>query len=92
MTVVKITTPIAYASPRSAVLATLFTKMLMESLNQYVYAAHVAGLTFNVSDTVTGFEVRTTFARIVPLVLQKKHQAPNERLQRQTASVVEGGL
>src|SRR5262249_22158318 len=54
----RITSPLAYSSPRNTVLAKLFTKMLTESLNEYAYAADIAGLTYEITSSVFGFEVR----------------------------------
>ncbi len=42
-------TPQVYQSPRSAVLAQLYASAINEGLNEFGYAAHIAGLNFGIS-------------------------------------------
>lgn len=53
-------------------LAKLFTKMLSESLNEYAYAADIAGLTYEISNSANGFELRMKgYNDKQPVLLQK---------------------
>ncbi|KAK4783649.1 hypothetical protein SAY86_008023 [Trapa natans] len=49
--------PLASNSPESEVLTDIFTRLLMDYLNEYAYYAEVAGLYYSVNLTDTGFEV-----------------------------------
>ncbi|GJN32785.1 hypothetical protein PR202_gb21313 [Eleusine coracana subsp. coracana] len=50
-------TPENVSSPESAVLTDLFTRLLMDYLNDYAYDAEVAGLYYSVKPNDTGFQV-----------------------------------
>ncbi|XP_072951084.1 insulin-degrading enzyme-like 1, peroxisomal [Typha angustifolia] len=49
--------PQANHSPEAAVLTNIFTKLLMDYLNEYAYDAQVAGLYYVIQQTDTGFQV-----------------------------------
>ncbi|XP_027173637.1 insulin-degrading enzyme-like 1, peroxisomal [Coffea eugenioides] len=49
--------PCSGNSPESIVLADIFTRLLMDYLNEYAYDAQVAGLYYAVSNTDNGFQV-----------------------------------
>ncbi|XP_062187589.1 insulin-degrading enzyme-like 1, peroxisomal isoform X2 [Phragmites australis] len=48
--------PLSHSSPESAVLTDLFTRLLMDYLNDYAYDAQVAGLYYAVKPNDTGFQ------------------------------------
>ena len=50
----QIHTPQVYQSPRSAVLAQLYTSAINEGLNEFGYAVHLAGLDFGISNGKKG--------------------------------------
>ncbi|KAL6657756.1 hypothetical protein ACP70R_005536 [Stipagrostis hirtigluma subsp. patula] len=49
--------PLSRSSPESSVLTDLFTRLLMDYLNDYAYDAQVAGLYYAVKPNDTGFQV-----------------------------------
>ncbi|KAI5682884.1 hypothetical protein M9H77_04112 [Catharanthus roseus] len=49
--------PCAGNSPESAVLTDIFTRLLMDYLNEYAYDAQVAGLYYGINNTDNGFQV-----------------------------------
>lgn len=49
--------PLSHSSPESSVLTDVFTRLLMDYLNDYAYDAEVAGLYYAVSPNDTGFQV-----------------------------------
>ncbi|ONM58858.1 Insulin-degrading enzyme-like 1 peroxisomal [Zea mays] len=49
--------PLSQSSPESAVLTDVFTRLLMDYLNDYAYDAQVAGLYYVVKPNDTGFQV-----------------------------------
>ncbi|WVZ66425.1 hypothetical protein U9M48_015640 [Paspalum notatum var. saurae] len=49
--------PLSQRSPESAVLTDLFTRLLMDYLNDYAYDAQVAGLYYAVRTNDTGFQI-----------------------------------
>ena len=49
----------AYASPEAAVLARLYVKLVNDYLNETAYDAELAGLSYGLSTTISGF--RLTF-------------------------------
>uniref|UniRef100_A0A1J3GFR1 Zinc-metallopeptidase, peroxisomal n=1 Tax=Noccaea caerulescens TaxID=107243 RepID=A0A1J3GFR1_NOCCA len=49
--------PLAVSSPDAAVLTDIFTRLLMDYLNEYAYYAQVAGLYYGVSLSDNGFEL-----------------------------------
>ncbi|TVU38355.1 hypothetical protein EJB05_11718 [Eragrostis curvula] len=49
--------PLSHSSPESAVLTDLFTRLLMDYLNDIAYDARVAGLYYAVEPNDTGFQV-----------------------------------
>ncbi|KAK4412955.1 Insulin-degrading enzyme-like 1, peroxisomal [Sesamum alatum] len=49
--------PFSGSSPESEVLTEIFTRLLMDYLNEYAYDAQVAGLYYGVSNTDYGFQV-----------------------------------
>jgi secreted Zn-dependent insulinase-like peptidase len=50
----EITLPAAYATPRANVLTDLFNRLLTESLNEFAYAADIAGLRYSTSVSARG--------------------------------------
>ncbi|CAM0906365.1 unnamed protein product [Alopecurus aequalis] len=49
--------PLSHSSPESSVLTDVFTRLLMDYLNDYAYDAEVAGLYYAVMPNDTGFQV-----------------------------------
>eukprot|EP00262_Sarcandra_glabra_P011671 TRINITY_DN2852_c0_g1_i1.p1 TRINITY_DN2852_c0_g1~~TRINITY_DN2852_c0_g1_i1.p1 ORF type:complete len:582 (+),score=98.14 TRINITY_DN2852_c0_g1_i1:31-1746(+) len=49
--------PLASHSPEAAILTDIFTRLLMDYLNEYAYDAQVAGLYYGIQNTDTGFQV-----------------------------------
>ncbi|KAG0474050.1 hypothetical protein HPP92_015907 [Vanilla planifolia] len=49
--------PLSSQSPEAAVLTDIFTRLLIDYLNEYAYYAQVAGLNYNIIDTASGFQV-----------------------------------
>uniref|UniRef100_A0ACD5UM50 Uncharacterized protein n=1 Tax=Avena sativa TaxID=4498 RepID=A0ACD5UM50_AVESA len=49
--------PVSHSSPESSVLTSVFTRLLMDYLNDYAYDAEVAGLYYAVMPNDTGFQV-----------------------------------
>lgn len=47
--------PASYSSPENAVLTSLFVRLLLDQLNELSYDAELAGLSYNVFGTTTGF-------------------------------------
>jgi len=52
-----IQSPLAYATPRTHVLATLMVKLTEESLSEELYPAYLAGLSYSLNTGVTGITV-----------------------------------
>ncbi|CAG2173523.1 unnamed protein product, partial [Oppiella nova] len=53
----KLTNPHVYDSPMHANASTLWTRVFMDSINEYSYSAQLAGLSYNFYRTVTGLEL-----------------------------------
>jgi len=49
--------PESNCSPEAEVLTDIFTKLLLDYLNEYAYYAEVAGLSYGINHTGTGFQV-----------------------------------
>uniref|UniRef100_A0ACD5UZH7 Uncharacterized protein n=1 Tax=Avena sativa TaxID=4498 RepID=A0ACD5UZH7_AVESA len=49
--------PVSHSSPESSVLTGVFTRLLMDYLNDYAYDAEVAGLYYAVMPNDTGFQI-----------------------------------
>ncbi|XP_042485043.1 insulin-degrading enzyme-like 1, peroxisomal [Macadamia integrifolia] len=49
--------PYASHAPEAEVLTDIFTRLLMDYLNEYAYDAQVAGLYYDITNTDTGFQV-----------------------------------
>ncbi|KAL5198469.1 hypothetical protein ABZP36_001981 [Zizania latifolia] len=49
--------PLSHSSPESTVLTDVFTRLLMDYLNEYAYDAQVAGLYYTVRPNDTGFQI-----------------------------------
>ncbi|KAL5197066.1 hypothetical protein ABZP36_000578 [Zizania latifolia] len=49
--------PLSHSSPESTVLTGIFTRLLMDYLNDYAYDAQVAGLHYAVGPNDTGFQI-----------------------------------
>ena len=54
--------PEAYASPEAAVMTRLFVKLLTHHLSEVSYDAELAGLSYNVHNTQSGFQVCICFS------------------------------
>ncbi|RVW16487.1 Insulin-degrading enzyme-like 1, peroxisomal [Vitis vinifera] len=52
--------PFASSSPEADVLTDIFTRLLMDYLNEYAYYAQVAGLYYGINHTDSGFQVAVT--------------------------------
>lgn len=53
----EITSPLVYIDPLHANLATMLTSLFRDSLNEYAYAAEIAGLKYNLSSTAYGINL-----------------------------------
>eukprot|EP00168_Porphyra_purpurea_P016294 TRINITY_DN5225_c0_g1_i8.p1 TRINITY_DN5225_c0_g1~~TRINITY_DN5225_c0_g1_i8.p1 ORF type:complete len:1237 (+),score=430.03 TRINITY_DN5225_c0_g1_i8:245-3712(+) len=54
---INLISPVAYASPRAAVLANLASMLLEDALNEYAYVADIAGLHYRLFHTATGMSL-----------------------------------
>jgi insulysin len=63
---VDLSTPHAYTSPTAAVLSSLFTRMTEDSLNEFAYAAEIAGLGYNLFNTVRSIRLEIFCSRLLP--------------------------
>uniref|UniRef100_A0A0D6QRY2 Insulin-degrading enzyme-like 1, peroxisomal n=1 Tax=Araucaria cunninghamii TaxID=56994 RepID=A0A0D6QRY2_ARACU len=52
--------PESSSSPEAEILTNIFTKLLVDYLNEYAYYAEVAGLNYSIHHTGTGFQVAIT--------------------------------
>jgi insulysin len=50
--------PAAYASPEAAVHVRMMVKLLGDYLNEMAYPAELAGLSYSITNTLSGFQVR----------------------------------
>ncbi|XP_077297857.1 insulin-degrading enzyme-like isoform X2 [Arctopsyche grandis] len=50
--------PIAYSDPLNCSLNTLFVSLLQDSLNEYAYAAELAGINYNIHNTRAGLSIQ----------------------------------
>ncbi len=55
--IISISSPQAYISPKEAALTNIWTKLVQNALNEYAYPAKIAGLSFNISNKVTGMQI-----------------------------------
>ncbi|KAK4755404.1 hypothetical protein SAY87_009161 [Trapa incisa] len=78
--------PLASNSPENKVLTDIFTRLLMDYLNEYAYYAQVAGLYYSVNHTDTGFQVTVLGynhkLRILPETVLEKIATFDVRLDR----------
>lgn len=49
--------PETYTSPDNSVMTRLFVKLLGDYLNEVAYPAELAGLSYHLQNTLTGFQV-----------------------------------
>jgi len=49
--------PVAYYSPRHAIMANLFTGLLVDELTEFAYDAEVAGLNYELNNTMAGIQL-----------------------------------
>lgn len=62
--------PVAYSSPRDAVLAYLSAMMISDALNEYAYDANLAGLRYELVHSPTGFYLTVRgYSHKVPVLL-----------------------
>lgn len=62
--------PVAYSSPRDAVLAYLSAMMIGDALNEYAYDANLAGLRYDLHHSPTGFYLSVRgYSHKVPVLL-----------------------
>ncbi|CAM6127653.1 unnamed protein product [Calypogeia fissa] len=59
-------------SPEASVLTKIFTKLLVDYLNEYVYYAEVAGLSYKIQTSVNGFQVSVSGYNDKLIVLMEK--------------------
>jgi len=66
-----IVSPTTYESPRSMTLSRIFQKVLNDDLNSFVYDASLAGCTYSVSCTPTGFKISVRgYSEKLPVLLK----------------------
>ncbi|KAG0448699.1 hypothetical protein HPP92_027702 [Vanilla planifolia] len=63
--------PLSSQSPEAAVLTDIFTRLLIDYLNEYAYYAQVAGLNYNIIDTASGFQVIVCSTKLSVMMLCK---------------------
>jgi len=67
-----LSTTLAYDTPRHAALTNLYTKMLTEQLNEWVYPARIAGSAFGVGNGIRGLELSVEgYPETVSVLLDK---------------------
>lgn len=66
--------PIAYLDPGNANLTSMFVHLLKDSLNEYAYAAQLAGLRWDITNTKNGIIVSPSFIPIFSLFFIKINQ------------------
>jgi len=67
-----LSSPVAYDSPEHAALTKLYTQVVSERLNEWVYPARLAGSAFNISSGVRGIELGVEgYPETLPLLLDK---------------------
>ena len=49
--------PLAYDTPENCCLLFLYVKLLQDSLNEYAYAAEIAGIEYKIFNSIYGLEV-----------------------------------
>lgn len=57
--------PFAYVDPLHCNMAYLYIELLKDSLNEYAYAAELAGLNYDLQNTVYGMYVSTQNPRLM---------------------------
>ncbi|XP_013766820.1 insulin-degrading enzyme-like [Pundamilia nyererei] len=68
--------PFAYVDPLHCNMAYLYLELLKDSLNEYAYAAELAGLNYDLQNTVYGMYVNVTLPRLkafIPQLLSRLH-------------------
>ncbi|KAI7847937.1 Metalloenzyme, LuxS/M16 peptidase-like protein [Circinella umbellata] len=64
--------PLTYATPRNAVISTLYISLLEDSLTEYSYNAEVAGLSYHLSTDPNGIALNVGgYSDKLPLLLEK---------------------
>ena len=54
--------PYAYMDPLSSNLTCMFTSLFQDALAEYAYDAEMAGLNYDLDDTIYGLDVRQTIS------------------------------
>ena len=84
---INVLTPIAYDSPRSTVLAALYTELVKDALNEYSYDASVAGLRYQLINSTRGLQIvffgyndvmPTLLTKVTETMLSIAHGSINE--------------
>eukprot|EP01121_Diplochlamys_sp_Union-15-3_P012400 TRINITY_DN3708_c0_g1_i4.p1 TRINITY_DN3708_c0_g1~~TRINITY_DN3708_c0_g1_i4.p1 ORF type:complete len:951 (+),score=168.25 TRINITY_DN3708_c0_g1_i4:43-2895(+) len=67
-----IVTPVTYQSPKNCVAATLFSRLLADSLTEFSYDADLGGLHYSLSATIEGLQLHVTGYNCKQRVLLQK--------------------
>lgn len=68
--------PFAYVDPLHCNMAYLYLELLKDSLNEYAYAAELAGLNYDLQNTVYGMYVSIQITPPLLLIVLTSHRRP----------------
>ncbi|KAG0627873.1 hypothetical protein M758_2G234700 [Ceratodon purpureus] len=82
--------PESHFSPEASVLTRIFTKLLVDYLNEYAYYAQVAGLNYSIVTTGTGFQVSVSgyHHKLITLVEKIIDKVVNFEVEEERFSVI----
>lgn len=82
--------PESFYSPEASVLTRIFTKLLVDYLNEYAYYAQVAGLNYSIVTTGTGFQVSVSgyHHKLITLVEKIIDKVVNFEVEEERFSVI----
>nr|PNR46368.1 hypothetical protein PHYPA_013487 [Physcomitrium patens] len=82
--------PESHYSPEASVLTRIFTKLLVDYLNEYAYYAQVAGLNYGIVTTATGFQVSASgyHHKLIALVEKIIDKVVNFEVEEERFSVI----
>jgi insulysin len=77
-------------SPEATVLTSIFTRLLVDYLNEYAYYAQVAGLNYSIVTTMTGFQVAVSgyHHKLIVLVQKIIDKVVNFEVEEERFSVI----
>ncbi|XP_024393849.1 insulin-degrading enzyme-like 1, peroxisomal isoform X2 [Physcomitrium patens] len=82
--------PESHYSPEASILTRVFTKLLVDYLNEYAYYAQVAGLNYSIVTTGTGFQVSVSgyHHKLITLVEKICDKIVNFEVEEERFSVI----